>query len=147
MLLGKQPADYDVVTSALPANVESLFKRTIPVGRKFGVMIVVLEGIQVQVATFRAEADYRDGRRPECVTFGDDVADVLRRDFTINGSYDPMREEIHDWVGGEGIFAIGGMHNRHPGGAFCRGPPPAAAGSAVCGATELSNRSGNLRRN
>jgi poly(A) polymerase len=102
MLLGKAPLDYDVVTSALPANIESLFRRTIPVGRKFGVMVVVLKGIQIQVATFRAEADYRDGRHPEQVTFGDERADVLRRDFTVNGLlYDPVRAEIHDWVGGE----------------------------------------------
>src|SRR5215510_5589157 len=61
-LLGREPDDYDVVTSALPDQVENLFKRTIAVGRKFGVMIVLEDGHEFQVATFRAEADYRDGR-------------------------------------------------------------------------------------
>jgi tRNA nucleotidyltransferase/poly(A) polymerase len=63
-LLGREPGDYDIATSALPEQIESLFKRTVAVGRKFGVMIVVEGGHQFQVATFRAEADYRDGRHP-----------------------------------------------------------------------------------
>jgi tRNA nucleotidyltransferase/poly(A) polymerase len=101
-LLGREPGDYDIVTSALPAQIEKLFKRTIGVGRKFGVMVVVEDGQQFQVATFRAEADYQDGRHPERVTFGDARADALRRDFTVNGLfYDPARKQLHDWVGGE----------------------------------------------
>jgi poly(A) polymerase len=101
-LLGREPGDYDIVTSALPEQIEGLFKRTIPVGRKFGVMVVIEDGHQFQVATFRAEADYQDGRRPERVVFGDAEADVRRRDFTVNGLfYDPVRKESHDWVGGE----------------------------------------------
>src|SRR5689334_12955546 len=93
-LLGHEPQDYDVVTSALPDQVENLFKRTIAVGRKFGVIIVVDGDDQIQVATFRAEADYRDGRHPEHVTFGDAMADARRRDFTVNGLfYDPVLEE------------------------------------------------------
>src|SRR5438093_379345 len=101
-LLGREPGDYDIVTAALPEQVEKLFARTIAVGKKFGV-IVVLEGEhQFQVATFRAEADYQDGRRPSQVTFGDARADALRRDFTVNGLfYDPVVNELHDWVGGE----------------------------------------------
>ena len=67
-LLGREPVDYDIVTSALPEQVERLFKRTVPVGRKFGVMIVVEGGQQFQVATFRAEGDYQDGRHPERVS-------------------------------------------------------------------------------
>jgi poly(A) polymerase len=102
LLLHRAPGDYDIVTSALPDQVEKLFKRTIPVGRKFGIVVVVENGHQFQVATFRAEADYRDGRHPERVTFGDATADARRRDFTINGLYyDPIREQLHDWVGGE----------------------------------------------
>ena len=85
-LLGREPVDYDVVTSALPEDVEKLFRRTIAVGRKFGVMVVIERDEQFQVATFRAEADYQDGRHPEQVTFGDARADALRRDFTVNGS-------------------------------------------------------------
>jgi poly(A) polymerase len=101
-LLEREPVDYDIVTSALPEQVEKLFKRTIPVGRKFGVMIVVEAGHQFQVATFRAEADYQDGRHPERVTFGDARADAQRRDFTVNGLFfDPIRQKLHDWVGGE----------------------------------------------
>src|SRR5829696_6086385 len=68
-LLGREPADYDIATSARPEQVEALFERTIAVGRKFGVVVVLNAGHQFQVATFRAEADYQDGRRPEQVTF------------------------------------------------------------------------------
>jgi poly(A) polymerase len=101
-LLGFKPRDYDIVTSARPEQVETLFPRTIPVGRKFGVIIVVTGDHQFQVATFRAEADYQDGRHPERVVFGDAVADARRRDFTINGLYyDPVAKTLHDWVGGE----------------------------------------------
>jgi poly(A) polymerase len=101
-LLGREPQDYDIATSALPEQIEKLFKRTVAVGRKFGVMVVVENGRPFQVATFRAEADYRDGRHPERVTFGDAEADAQRRDFTVNGLfYDPVAEKLHDWVGGE----------------------------------------------
>ncbi len=100
-LLGREPGDYDIVTSAVPEQMEKLFRRTIPVGRKFGVLIVVEGDHQFQVATFRAEADYRDGRHPDTVSFGDAEADARRRDFTINGLfYDPISKELHDWVGG-----------------------------------------------
>ena len=101
-LLGREPGDYDIATSARLEQVEKLFKRTVAVGRKFGVMVVVENGRPFQVATFRAEADYRDGRHPEQVTFGDAEADAQRRDFTVNGLfYDPVAEKLHDWVGGE----------------------------------------------
>ena len=101
-LLGREPGDYDIATSALADQIEKLFKHTIAVGRKFGVMVVIEGKHQFQVATFRAEADYRDGRHPEQVRFGDARADALRRDFTINGLfYDPVREKLYDWVGGE----------------------------------------------
>ncbi|MDB6019829.1 MAG: poly(A) polymerase [Pedosphaera sp.] len=101
-LLGREPQDYDIASSALPEQVEKLFARTIPVGRKFGVMIVLEGGHEFQVATFRAEGDYQDGRHPERVTFGNAQADASRRDFTVNGLfYDPVIEELHDWVGGE----------------------------------------------
>jgi len=101
-LLGREPGDYDIATSALPDQIEKVFRRTIPVGRKFGVLVVVEGEHQFQVASFRAEADYRDGRHPETVSFGDAAADARRRDFTINGLfYDPIRQQLHDWVGGE----------------------------------------------
>lgn len=102
LLLGQIPKDYDVVTSARPEGVERLFPHTKPVGRKFGVMLVIHGPCQTEVATFRAEADYRDGRRPERVSFGDPQADAARRDFTINGLFlDPVTQTVRDWVGGQ----------------------------------------------
>jgi len=101
-LLGREPGDYDIATSARPEQIEELFKRTVAVGKKFGVMVVLEGGHQFQVAAFRAEADYQDGRHPDRVTFADAKADAQRRDFTVNGLfYDPVTEKIHDWVGGE----------------------------------------------
>ncbi len=101
-LLGREPADYDIATSAKPEQVEALFPRTVPVGRQFGVVVVVDEGEPIQVATFRAEWDYQDGRHPGKVAFADARADAERRDFTINGLfYDPVAAKLHDWVGGE----------------------------------------------
>jgi putative nucleotidyltransferase with HDIG domain len=101
-LLGREPQDFDIATDAKPEQVEKLFKRTVAVGRKFGVMIVVEGGHQFQVATFRAEADYQDGRRPEKIIFANAEADASRRDFTVNGLfYDPLTKKIHDWIGGE----------------------------------------------
>ena len=101
-LLGREPGDYDIATSARPEQIDRLFQRTIPVGRKFGVLVVVEGGRQFQVATFRAEADYEDGRHPKHVSFGDAEADARRRDFTVHGLfYDPVRKRLHDWVGGE----------------------------------------------
>jgi poly(A) polymerase len=101
-LLRREPDDYDIATAARADQVEALFKRTVPVGRKFGVMMVIEGEHQYQVATFRAEADYQDGRHPAKVTFGDARADALRRDFTVNGLfYDPVQSQLHDWVNGE----------------------------------------------
>ena len=100
-LLGREPLDFDIATDAKPAEVEALFRKTIPVGRKFGVIVVVEGGHHFQVAMFRAEAEYRDGRRPDRVAFANAEADARRRDFTVNGLfYDPLTGRIHDWVGG-----------------------------------------------
>jgi poly(A) polymerase len=100
-LLRKEPQDYDIATAATPEQVESLFPRTVPVGRQFGVMMVIEQGTPFQVATFRVEADYRDGRHPGRVSFGDPQADARRRDFTVNGLFwDPLQNRLHDWVGG-----------------------------------------------
>lgn len=104
--LGRVPEDYDIATNAVPAEIERLFARTVPVGRQFGVMVVVEAGRPFQVATFRAEADYRDGRHPGAVRFGDPQADAARRDFTINGLFfDPVRGQLRDWVGGAADLA------------------------------------------
>lgn len=101
-LLGTVPKDFDVATSARPEEVEALFSHTVPVGRQFGVLLVVQGGHTVEVATFRTEGEYRDGRRPGRVEFADARADMQRRDFTVNGLfYDPVGERLFDWVGGE----------------------------------------------
>jgi poly(A) polymerase len=118
-LLGRLPEDFDIATSAPPEVIESLFERTIGVGRKFGVVVVVEDRRQFQVATFRAEAEYHDGRRPTKVTFADARADAERRDFTVNGLFfDPVAEKLHDWVRGAAdikaklIRTIGNPHER-----------------------------------
>ncbi len=101
MLCGKKPKDYDVVTGAKPAEVCRLFQRTIKVGAKFGVIIVLVDSHQIEVATFRTETGYSDGRRPDKVSFTSAKEDALRRDFTINGMfYDPLEKEVIDYVGG-----------------------------------------------
>ncbi len=104
LLLGREPEDYDVATSARPADVERLFRRTLSVGASFGVIIVLgrrNQG-QVEVATFRADGPYLDGRRPAEITFCSAEQDALRRDFTINGMFlDPMTDEVIDYVGGQ----------------------------------------------
>jgi len=102
MLLGRRPKDYDVATDARPEEVMALFPRTLEVGAKFGVVIVLARQSQVEVATFRSEAGYEDGRHPDEVTFTTAAADASRRDFTINGMfYDPVGEQILDYVGGQ----------------------------------------------
>lgn len=108
LLLGALPKDYDIVTSALPDQVEALFERTIPVGKQFGVIRVLVEGRDFEVATFRDDGEYEDGRRPSSVSFGSVEADALRRDFTINGMYfDPSTEELLDFVGGQQDLRLG----------------------------------------
>ena len=97
MLLGRRAKDYDVATEAQPKDVIRLFKRTLKVGAKFGVVIVLLDGRQVEVATFRTETDYTDGRHPDSVEFSTAKKDARRRDFTINGMfYDPLEDKIID---------------------------------------------------
>jgi len=100
-LLGREPQDYDVATSAPPEAVQGLFPRTIPVGAQFGVILVVERGARFEVATFRSDDAYVDGRRPSAVHFGSAQDDACRRDFTINALFeDPLTGEIHDFVAG-----------------------------------------------
>ncbi|HOQ04536.1 MAG TPA: CCA tRNA nucleotidyltransferase [Anaerohalosphaeraceae bacterium] len=100
-LLGRHPKDYDVVTDAVPDQIIPLFRKTLKIGARFGVVIVILEGKQVEVATFRTESDYQDGRHPEKVEFATAKEDALRRDFTINGMFfDPISRQTLDFVGG-----------------------------------------------
>jgi len=107
-LLGKSPKDYDIATDASPEKVQSLFARTVPVGAKFGVMLVLEGGAEYEVATFRADGVYLDGRRPQGVTFTNAEGDARRRDFTINGLfYDPENEEVLDYVGGRADLEAG----------------------------------------
>ncbi len=100
---GCKPGDYDVATSARPDDVRGIFPRTIPVGEKFGIILVVENGRTFEVATFRTEEGYDDGRRPSRVSFATAEEDVRRRDFTINGLLmDPQTGEVIDYVNGCG---------------------------------------------
>jgi len=123
LLLGRAAKDYDVATTATPDQVRDLFgrKKTLPVGASFGVMIVMgpREAGHVEVATFRTEGPYHDGRRPASVAFSTPEEDAKRRDFTINGMfYDPVEAKVFDYVGGEAdlsarvVRAIGDPHER-----------------------------------
>jgi poly(A) polymerase len=102
LLLGREPEDYDVATDAHPARVQELFPSSVDVGAKFGVILVVADGAQVEVATFRSDLGYSDGRHPDRVEYSSSPEqDVLRRDFTINGlMLDPETKQILDFVGG-----------------------------------------------
>jgi poly(A) polymerase len=101
-LLGREPKDFDVATDAPAATVQRLFARTVPVGIQFGVVVVLCDNEAVEVATFRADAAYRDGRHPSSVRFCTPQEDALRRDFTINGMFiDPATDRLIDYVGGQ----------------------------------------------
>ncbi|MFO0922316.1 MAG: CCA tRNA nucleotidyltransferase [Pirellulales bacterium] len=107
-LLGREPHDFDVATNAIPNQVRDLFgpKRTLFVGAAFGVVCVhgLVDGVrhQVEVATFRNDGTYSDGRRPDTVEFTTPEQDALRRDFTINGMFfDPIENRVIDYVGGQ----------------------------------------------
>jgi poly(A) polymerase len=96
------PKDYDVATSATPEIVQRLFPRTHAVGAHFGVIIVLEDGLQFEVATFRSDEAYIDGRHPSAVHFSSPEEDAQRRDFTINGMfYDPAADRVIDLVGGQ----------------------------------------------
>jgi poly(A) polymerase len=100
-LLVRTPGDHDVATSATPEEVEALFPRAVTVGARFGVVVVPVASGAVEVATFRADGRYVDGRRPEGVTFSDPETDARRRDFTVNGLFEePETGEVVDHVGG-----------------------------------------------
>jgi len=100
-LLQRVPNDFDIATSAKPDQIEALFPRTVAVGKNFGVIVVVDDQIQTEVATFRLDGLYQDGRRPEGVVFASPEEDALRRDFTVNAMfYDLKKDEVVDFVGG-----------------------------------------------
>src|SRR6184192_4048244 len=101
MVRGLIPKDYDIATDARPEAVQTLFPRTFAVGAHFGVIIVLENGFQFEVATFRSDDTYIDGRHPSAVHFSSPEEDAQRRDFTINGMfYDPVAEKVIDFVGG-----------------------------------------------
>lgn len=111
-LLGREPKDYDIATDATPNAVRKVFGKanTLAYGASFGVIGVLPERAAksgrasqaTEVATFRSDGDYSDGRRPDSVHFGDPEQDALRRDFTINGLFfDPVNEQVIDFVGGQ----------------------------------------------
>jgi tRNA nucleotidyltransferase/poly(A) polymerase len=105
-LMGQPPKDYDVATDAVPDRIREIFgkRRTLPIGAAFGVITVLgPKGAgQLDVATFRRDAAYSDGRHPDSVAFSDAEHDAQRRDFTINGLfYDPLTDQVIDYVGGQ----------------------------------------------
>ncbi len=101
LLRGQSPVEYDIATAATPDAVTALFRKTVQVGARFGVVRVWKHGHEFEVATFRTESGYSDGRRPDDVAFAGLHEDVSRRDFTINGMVmDPMTGEGLDLVGG-----------------------------------------------
>jgi len=119
MLLNRPAKDYDVATDARPDEVVKLFRRTLKVGVKFGVVMVIDSGVQTEVATFRTESGYTDGRHPQQVAFCNPQQDAGRRDFTINGMfYDPIARKVIDYVDGQAdlrkglVRAIGDAQKR-----------------------------------
>jgi poly(A) polymerase len=107
-LRGEQPTDFDVATDANAEAVQQLFHRTVPVGIQFGVVMVLIDGQPVEVASFRADIEYRDGRRPVRVRPATPEEDAQRRDFTINGMFrDPDTNAVLDFVGGQRDLAAG----------------------------------------
>lgn len=118
-LMGNEPLDYDIATNARPEQVCELFLRTQLVGESFGVVLVSMLGYQFEVATFRTDGVYSDGRHPQSVTYSDARHDAQRRDFTINGLFeDPLTGKVIDYVNGQHdlsgkvIKAIGDPHKR-----------------------------------
>ena len=118
-LMGVEPHDYDIATDARPEVVQKLFPRTVAVGAHFGVIVVLWNGFEFQVATFRNDGQYIDGRHPETVSFATPEEDAARRDFTVNGLfYDPIAERLIDFVGGQRdlaaklLRAIGNPYDR-----------------------------------
>lgn len=119
LLLQFPSDDIDIATNATPQTVQKLFPKTVPIGLSFGIILVIIDQKQFEVATFRTDLEYKDGRRPTEVAFTSAEEDAKRRDFTINGMfYDPIKDEILDFVGGKDdlkrklIRAIGDPHER-----------------------------------
>ncbi|MBU0727145.1 CCA tRNA nucleotidyltransferase [Patescibacteria group bacterium] len=125
MLMGNEPTDYDIATSAKPDEIEKvvdeihLESKTIPIGKQFGVILGIVHGHEFEIATFRSDSSYSDGRRPDAVVFESAKEDAVRRDFTMNGLfYDPIKKKVIDYVKGQDdiqnkkIRFIGEAHER-----------------------------------
>lgn len=119
LLLQHESDDIDIATNAPPETIQALFPHTVPLGIAFGIILVIINHHQFEVATFRQDVDYKDGRRPTRIEFATAIEDAKRRDFTINGMfYDPLQNQILDYVGGQKdlekkiIRAIGNPHER-----------------------------------
>ena len=119
LLLKHVSDDIDIATSAPPEVVQGLFEHTVPIGLAFGIILVIINDEKYEVATFRKDINYKDGRRPESVEYTTPFQDAIRRDFTINGMfYDPLKDEILDFIEGQKdlskkiIKAIGNPHER-----------------------------------
>lgn len=119
MFLGRKPKDFDIATSAKPDEIKGIFHKTILVGESFGVIRVIIDSEEYEVATFRSDGNYSDGRRPDNVKFSSAEEDVKRRDLTINALfYDPVSKKIIDFIGGEKdiesklIRTVGSAHAR-----------------------------------
>lgn len=107
-LLGIPPKDVDVTTSARPEEVQALFPRHVAVGARFGVVVVMTKDQQTEVATYREDGGYQDGRRPDSVRFSGRREDAARRDFTINALYyNPITKVLYDDFGGQGDLEQG----------------------------------------
>ena len=101
LIMERCPKDFDIATNAIPDKVMELFPNSVGVGKSFGVVRVPVDGNWYEVATFRKDAEYRDGRHPQGVTFSDPRTDAQRRDFTINALfYDPVEQQVIDYVDG-----------------------------------------------
>jgi len=100
-VLGLEPNDWDIATSAQPDTIAAIFQKSIPVGKYFGVMTVIEGGESFEVATFRTDGEYKDGRKPVSVTFSSMKEDAQRRDLTINGMFYDLDRGIIDYVGGQ----------------------------------------------
>lgn len=108
LLMEREPQDYDIATSAKPDEIEKVIdaihleSKTIPIGKQFGVILGLVNGFAFEIATFRSDSSYSDGRRPDAVLFTSAKEDAVRRDFTINGLfYDPVKKKVIDYVGGQ----------------------------------------------
>ena len=118
-LMNHPSDDIDIATNAPPETIQALFPHTVPIGIAFGIILVIIDEHQYEVATFRQDLDYQDGRRPSRIEFTTAEEDAKRRDFTINGMfYDPLKEKVLDFVNGRAdleakiIRAIGNPHER-----------------------------------